>query len=63
MKRAEHMRQVILNKHANFQGDRTTAGAITVINVIKTSYLNGKLPGFDKNAFLIINLGGYRLAK
>ncbi len=29
------MRQVILNKHAQFQGDRTTAGTITVINVKK----------------------------
>ncbi len=53
------MRQVmvILNKHAKFQGDQTTAGAI------KTSYFYGKSPGFAKNAFLIIDLGGYRLAK
>ncbi len=57
------MRQVILNKHAKFQGDWTTVGAITVINVIKTSYFYGKSPGFAKNAFLIIDLGGYRLAK
>lgn len=56
------MQQVILNKHAKFQGHRITAGAITVIN-IKTSYLFGKSPGFAKNAFLIIYLCGYRLAK
>jgi len=54
---------VILNKHATFQGDRTTDGAITVINLIKTSYFNGKSPGFANNAFLIIDLDGGRLAK
>ncbi len=57
------MRQVIPNKHAKFQGDRTTTGAKTVINVIKTSYFYGKSLEFAKNAFLIIDLGGYRLAK
>ncbi len=56
----EHMWQVILNKHAKFYGDRTIGGAITVI-IVKKSY--GKLPGFAKKAFFIIDLVGYRLAK
>ncbi len=51
------MRPVIPNKLATFQELQTTAGAI------KTSYFYGKSSAFAKNAFLIIDFGGYRLAK
>ncbi len=33
MKLGDHMRQMILNKHATFYGNSTIGGAITVINV------------------------------